>query len=284
MANINWYPGHMAKTKRLILEKLSFIDIIFEVVDARMPYSSKIKDLDKFTRNKPRLMIMTKYDLCDKKVTNEWISKYEKEGYTVLPMDISKGINKKVILDKTSSIMSEVNLKREKKGLKEKKTRILIVGIPNVGKSTLINRLVNKNVTKTGNKPGVTKGLEWIRINNDFELLDSPGILWPKISSEKEALNLASLTAIKEEVLPISDVAYYIVETLVKYYPKELENRYKIEVNEDVILTMEEIGKRRGCLVKGGIVDLDKVYNIVINDVKNGNISNITFDRCVDFE
>ncbi len=279
MAEINWYPGHMAKTKRLILEKLSLIDVIFEVVDARMPYSSKIKDLDKYTRNKPKLMIMTKYDLCDKSITDKWVEYYRQKGYVVLPMDISKKVNKNVILEKTNNLMSEANLKREKKGLKPKKTRVLIVGIPNVGKSTLINRLVSKNVTKTGNKPGVTKGLEWIRINNDYELLDSPGILWPKIETEEEALNLASLTAIKEEVLPISDVAIYILNTLAKYYPNRLQERYSIDASSDVIEMLDKIGEKRGCLVKGGVVDYEKVYNILINDLKSGNIKNITFDR-----
>lgn len=278
--NINWYPGHMAKTKRLIKENLEQIDIVYEVVDARMPYSSKIRDLDDIIKNKPKIMILTKYDLCDKLETKRWITYYEKQNYYVIAMDIEHQFEKKQILQLTENLLEEKWKKLKEKGLLRKRARALVVGIPNVGKSTLINRLVGKNVVGTGNRPGVTKELNWIRISDTVELLDSPGILWPKIDIGNVAYNLASLTAIKEEILPLFDVTEYILRTLENYYPNILKGRYGIEkVDEDVIETMEFIGKRRGCLVKGGEIDYDKVIAIIMNDVKNGIIKNITFDR-----
>ena len=283
--NINWYPGHMAKTKRLIQENLNLIDVVYEVVDARMPYSSKIKDLDEFIKNKPRIMVMTKSDLCDNKETNKWIKHYEEKGYKVVLMDLEHNPNMNNLIKATEELMKEKYQKQEEKGMIKRRTRILIVGIPNVGKSTLINRLVGKKATNVGNKPGVTKNLNWIRINEKFELLDSPGILWPKLDEEKVAFNLASLTAIKEEVLPLYDVVEYILRTLEKYYPEILKNRYLVDsIEEDFIETLEFIGKKRGCLIKGGEIDYDKVINIIITEVKNGIIKNITFDRLEDYE
>jgi len=283
--NINWYPGHMAKTKRLVKENLDLIDIVYEVIDSRMPYSSKIKDIDDIIKNKPRVLIMTKYDLCDKKETDKWMKYYQDKGYSVVTLDLEHSVNLKPLFKVTEDLMKPINEKRIAKGMKEKNARVLIIGIPNVGKSTLLNRLVGKKAVEVGNKPGVTKNLSWIRINEKLELLDTPGILWPKLDEQKVAFNLASLTAIREEILPMYDVCEYILNTMYEYYPEQLEERYGLqEVDDDIINTMDIIGKRRGCLIKGGEIDYDKVINVIMNDIKNGYFKNITFDRVEDYE
>ena len=273
--NINWYPGHMAKTKREIREKLELIDIVYEVIDSRMPRSSRIVDLDEIIGNKPRIIIATKYDLCDKSVTDKILNEYDG---TIIKCNLKENSNiLKEIVSKTEMLIKNINDKRLEKGLSKRSYRALVIGVPNAGKSTLINRLAGKNIAKTGNVAGVTKNLSWIRLNKDLELLDTPGILWPKIESRTQALNLASLTSIKEEILDKEEIARYIISFLTKYYPETLIDKYKIDLSSEDL--MEDIGRHRGCLMKGNIVDLEKVYTIIINDLKEGRIKNITFDR-----
>ena len=279
MANINWYPGHMAKTKRLISEQINLIDIVYEVIDARMPLSSKIIDIEEYTKNKPKILIVSKTDLCDKKETEKWVNYYKENGYYVLPMNLEGNVNIKPLISLTEEVLEEYNQKRSDKGMMKRKARVLVVGIPNVGKSTLINRLAGKKVVNIGNKPGVTKNLNWIRVNDNIELLDSPGILWPKLE-EENAFNLATFTAIREEILPLFDVVEYILRTLEKYYPEVLKERYDLDfINDDVLEDLEAIGKKRGCLIRGGEIDYDKVMGLIMGDVKNGYIKGITFDR-----
>lgn len=278
--NINWYPGHMAKTKRLIRENLKWIDLVYEVIDARIPKSSKITDLDNYLNDKPRILIFTKMDLCDLTETKKWMQYYEKQGYTVVGVDLMQPNAIQKIINATDTYTKKMNDKRNEKGMNARKTRVLVVGIPNVGKSTLINRLVGKKAVNVGNKPGITKNLDWIRINENLELLDSPGILWPKFENNTVAMNLASLTAIKEEVLPLDEVVLYILKMLEDYYPHLLQERYQIEsIAEDPVETLEIIGKRRGCLLRGGEIDYEKVYGVILNDVKEGRMKGITFDR-----
>ena len=277
--SINWYPGHMAKTRRLIKENLNLIDIVIELVDSRIPFSSRIKDLDDIIKNKPKLMIMTKKDLCDIKETNKWIKYYESLNYKVLCMDIEHEFNAKQIFNIINEIMQEKNYKRLEKGMKIKKPRCLVIGVPNVGKSTLINRIAGSKVVGVGNKPGVTTNLNWIRVNPNIELLDSPGLLWPKIDEGNVAYNLATFTAIREEILPIYDVTVYILNTLLKYYPEILKERYNLEKIEDPIEAFDIIGKKRGALSRGAETDYDKVMTIIMNDFKQGYVKGVTFDR-----
>lgn len=276
-ANINWYPGHMAKTKREIKEKIDLIDIVFEVIDSRIPYSSKNNDINDIVKNKPRVLIMTKSDLCDLDKTNKWKKYYEDKGYIVILMDLINNPNTKVIFDSIKPIINELNNKRISKGLKPRRARILVVGVPNVGKSTLINRLVGKKATNVGNRPGVTKNLEWIRINEKIELLDTPGILWPKLDDDTAAHNLASMTAIKEEILDSEDIAIYIIKKMLSDYEDNIRNRYNITEKEDIILILDQIGKKIGA-VRNNETDYDRVYQRIIKDLSSGYLGRVTFD------
>ena len=275
---INWYPGHMAKTKRQIKEKLDLIDIVFEVIDARIPLSSKNKDIDELIKNKPRILIMTKLDLCDKEETNKWVKYYEDKGYKVITLDLLNNPNLELVYKEVKEVSISVNEKRKSKGLKERKIRALILGIPNVGKSTLINRLVGRKATNVGNKPGITKQLEWIRINNDLELLDTPGILWPKLDNQEIALNLASMTAIKEEILDTEEVAIYIINKMKKMYPDNINKRYNLGNETDIVDILDRIGLKIGA-IRNKETDYEKVYITILKDLREGYLGKVTFDK-----
>lgn len=279
--NINWYPGHMAKTKRLIKEKYDLIDIVYEVIDARMPKSSKIKDIDDLLKDKPRILIMTKKDLCDFNETKKWIKYYENEGYHVIAVDLSQNNSVNEIVELTHKITKEIQDKREAKGLAKKEIRALVIGIPNVGKSTLINRMAGKKVAVIGNNPGVTKSLSWIKTTSGILLLDSPGILWPKLSDEEVALNLASLSAIPRDILPVDRIAIHILNKLNEYYPDLLKSRYNLDYVDNDLLdeVYDTIGRKIGAVISGGEIDYDRVSKTILEDIKNERVKGITFDR-----
>ena len=276
-SQINSYPGHMAKTRRLIEEELKNIDIVYEVIDARIPLSSKIKDIDNLIKNKNKILIMTKKDLCDLNVTNKWKKYYEEKGYNVLIVDLKSNEDYKKIIDLTHNIMEKLQEKRIEKGLKPKEIRALVLGIPNVGKSTLINKLTGKKSVNVENRPGVTKDLVYIKTNAGITLLDTPGILWPKIDSRECALNIGTTGGIRKEVLNLDEICVYILNTLYSRYPKLLKEYYGI-VNNDLIEMYDTIGKKIGA-IKNGEAIYERVSEKVYNDVIGGKIKGVTWDE-----
>ncbi len=278
--NINWYPGHMAKTKRQIKEQIDLVDVVVLVLDARVPRSSYVKDIDEFTNNKDKIIVFSKYDLCDTERTKMWETYYKDHGYTVLKSTLESASIKKDLIDAVSISLEKINLKRKEKGLLPKKARVMIVGSSNVGKSTLINKIANRKAATTGNIPGVTKNISTIKINDKIELLDTPGVLWPKFDSEEEALNLASMSIIKEEVLPLDKVAIHILLKLNQKYKPILKKELGLDSFniDNVEEEYEKISKFKNLPKVGGEVDYDRINLLIINMIKNEQIKNITFD------
>ncbi len=278
--NINWYPGHMAKTKRNITDIISMVDIVIEVIDARIPFSSRIPDLAKTTRNKQNIIVFNKYDLCDQVETDKWIERYKNEGSIIIKCNSKTSNDYKKVISEVDNLMKDVNKKRVSKGLLPKKAKCLVVGVPNVGKSTLINKLAGRSITGVGNKPGVTRQMNTIKINNQIDLVDTPGILWPKFETTMVANNLASMTIIKEEILTVDHIAIHILEMLSNYYPEILKNEFGIDsYNPDEIEEcFEIISKYKNIPIKGEI-DYERVSLVIINAIKQEKIKGITFDR-----
>ena len=280
--NINWYPGHMAKAKREIGEAMSKVDLVLELVDARCPEASRNPILNELIGSKPRVIVLNKADLADEKVNKKWIEHYKKEGQSAILADSVKGAGVKEIVKTTYDIMSDKLKKQEAKGLVGGNIKAMIVGIPNVGKSTLINKIAGKQTASTGNKPGVTKKNQWIRLDERLQLLDTPGVLWPKLDNEKYARHLSYVEAVKDEVVDIEEIAVNLADEVAQNYKKELYERYKIQDSfsyEMPYELLEEIGRKRGCLIKGGDIDYTKASNILIDEFRSGKIGRISLER-----
>ena len=280
MMNINWYPGHMKKTKESIKSNLSLVNVIFELIDARIPYSSSNPIIDELVGNKPRIVILNKADLASPKGNMIWQKYYNDLGIeSVLLNSITKkGMDK--LIELSNEVTEEKRENYAKRGVINKKTRAMIIGIPNVGKSTLINSISMRKGTKTGNRPGITKMNQWIKTGEDLELLDTPGILWPKFEEKIVGLNLAFTGAIKDEILDTETLALRLIEKLREVAPEELSKRYNIEIDDQIqsIDIMIEIGKNRGCIIRGGEIDYTKTSRIILDEFRKGIIGNITLE------
>lgn len=276
---IQWFPGHMAKARRQVTEKLKLVDIIFELVDARIPYSSRNPMIDEIIQHKPRLVLLNKADMADKEITKQWIKYFQDHGIKALAINSQAGLGMKEIAQAAQEILQEKFDRMRAKGVRPRAIRAMIVGIPNAGKSTLINRLAKKNIAKTGNTPGVTKAQQWIKVGKELELLDTPGILWPKFEDQEVGLKLALTGAIKDTILNLHDVAIYALRFLEKRYPDRMKERYKLEIiPEDVVELFDHIGKLRGCLMGRGEVDYDKVTELIIREFRTEKLGQITLE------
>lgn len=278
---LNWYPGHMAKTKKQIQEDLKLIDVVIEILDARIPKASQNPDIAKLTQGKKRIILLNKSDLSDETENKKWIQHFNNKGIPAILTNSNTGIGVKDILKTIEQVMKKELEEQAKKGRIGKPIRVIILGIPNVGKSSLINKMVKKNSAQVGNKPGVTKQKQWVRLNNKIELLDTPGVLWPKLDTQQIALNLSYVGTIKDENLQITEIAYYLLKYLYENYPEKIKERFKLE-NIDNIETyelMEVIARKRGAIKAGNNIDDKKIARIILEDFRSGRIGKITLER-----
>ena len=276
---IQWFPGHMFKSLREIKEKVKLMDLVMVLLDARLPFSSMNPELFKIISHKPMMLLFNKMDLADDYITNQWIKYYQEQGFHTLKIDAQSGKNVHKIRGFAEEILKEKLAKEHAKGLKTRALRTMILGIPNVGKSTLINQISKTSATKTANTPGVTKSQQWIKLGDDFELLDTPGVLWPKFDDPKVGYHLAITGAIKDKILPEEDVVYYALQFLQAYYPDRLKMRYGIEKDESLEDMLYTIGKLRGALIKGGEIDESRIAQIILTDIRNKQLGGLSFDR-----
>ncbi len=276
---IQWYPGHMAKALREASEKIKLVDLVMIVLDARVPYSSLNPEIIKLVNNKRVLLVFNKKDKADSNQTALWKKHYEAKGYSILPINAKDSSDIKKLLSKAKELMAEKRAKDALKGLKPRPIKTMIIGIPNAGKSTIINGLVNKKVVGVGDKPGVTKSQQWIRINQDLELLDTPGILWPKFENQELASNLAITGAIKDEIVDLNKLVRYALELYLKYYPEELVKRYAIKVEDEIEVIIEKIAKKNTLFNVDKTIDFDRVALLVLNDIRSSRLGKITLDR-----
>lgn len=292
--NINWFPGHMAKTRKQITEDLKLVDVVIEILDSRIPISSQNPEIKQITQNKKKVIILNKSDLSDENDNKKWVQYFVKQGCKAVLVDSNNGRGVNEVVKQVQEIMNEDLEKFANKGRIGRKIRVMIVGIPNVGKSSFINRISKKNSAIVGNKPGVTKQKQWIRINNQIELMDTPGVLWPKFESEEVALNLAFTGTIKDDILEITEIAYSLTKYLLENYKSNLLNRYCLdenvvneilkqdqEENQNIYEVMQLIGKKRGAIISGGNVDDEKTSKIILDDFRSGRIGKITLEKIV---
>lgn len=276
---IQWFPGHMAKARRQVSESLKLVDIVFELVDARLPLSSRNPMIDEVIHQKPRLLILNKQDMADEQETRRWIQYFDERGFKAVAINSLEGKGLQAVTKAAQEILAEKWARMKSRGMKPRAIRAMIVGIPNVGKSTLINRLAKKNLAKTGNMPGVTKAQQWIKVGKEIELLDTPGILWPKFEDQEVGYKLALTGAIKDTITNMEDLAVYGLNFLAKHYPSRMEERYGITtVAEDLVVTFDQIGKLRRTFGQGGEIDYDQVSVLVVRDIRDQHLGKVTFD------
>ena len=291
--NINWYPGHMAKTKKQIIEDLKLIDVVVEILDARIPRSSRNPDLQEWTKNKKKIIVLNKSDLAEEIQNKQWIEYYKKQSIPAILTDSNSGKGINETIREIEKIMQEDKKALGEKGRIGKAIRVMIVGVPNVGKSSFINRITKKSVATVGNKPGVTRQKQWVRIKENIDLLDTPGILWPKLDQEETALNLAFTGTIKDDNLEKIEIAYFLLKYLLENKRQNLIERYNLNEkeieeilnntnnleNENIMQVLHMIGKKRGTIISGGRIDEEKVSNLLIEEFRSGKLGKITLER-----
>ena len=277
--NYQWYPGHMTKAKRMMQENIKLIDLIIELVDARIPMSSRNPDIDELGKGKSRIILLNKSDLADARLNQEWESFFKEKGYFVQPLNAKNGAGIKNIQALVQESCKEKIERDRKRGIINRPVRAMVVGIPNVGKSTFINSFAGKACAKTGNKPGVTKGKQWIRLNKNLELLDTPGILWPKFEDQKIGERLALIGSINDEILHVDELAVALIRNLKNSYLDLLEKRYDITMDEDAYDTLKKIAIARKCLQKGELPDVDRASSMLLEDFRSGKLGRITLER-----
>lgn len=282
--HFQWYPGHMTKAKRMMQENIKLIDLVIELVDARIPISSRNPDIDELGKNKARLILLNKSDLAEDKQNDAWAEYFKRKGFSVVKVNSKKGGGIKSIQGVIQEACKEKMERDRKRGILNRPVRAMVVGIPNVGKSTFINSLAGKACAKTGNKPGVTKGKQWIRLNKNVELLDTPGILWPKFEDQTVGLRLAFIGSIKDEILNTEELAAELIQFMKKYYAGVLAGKYEIAESDDPYQCLSDIAKSRHCLLRGNELDTNKAAMLLIDDFRNGRLGKITLEFPEDYE
>lgn len=283
MMNINWYPGHMKKTRELLKDQLKLIDVVYELVDARIPFSSKNPDIDNILGHKPKIIILNKVDLADEATTTKWVEYYRAKNITAIPLNTLTGAGLRQVTTEGEKAVKEKMEALISKGRKQRAIRIMMVGIPNVGKSSIINKLAGRKGTQTGDRPGVTKGKQWIRLKGDMELLDTPGILWPKFEDQEVALKLAFTGAIKDEIMDVETLAFKLIEYLNGHHRDKLIARYNLtNESETTLEVMDEMAKNRGCIIRGGEIDYTRIANVVLDEFRAGKIGRISLESPLD--